>query len=67
MNETVAAPPKSFKVAVRTASCGPTDWSYNAMRYATEQAAKDAGASLYRRWTAVTHYEVHPSDDEPNA
>ena len=64
---TAPATPKSFKVAVRTSSCKPDAWTYNGMRYAKEEDARKAGESLYMRWTAVTHWEVHPSDDEPNA
>lgn len=56
--------PKSFKVGVKTHS--DADWCYNAMRFPTEEQAKSYGRDLFSRWTAMTDYEAHPCDDEPN-
>lgn len=65
--ETQMETPKSYKIAVHTVSCAPGAWTYNGMRYSTEEKAKEAGESLFMRWTAVDKWEVHPSNDEPNA
>lgn len=67
MADSTVPAPKSYKVAVHTVSCAPGAWTYNGMRYAKEEDAKKAGDSLFMRWTAVDKWEVHPSDDEPNA
>jgi hypothetical protein len=55
---------KSYKVAVKTA--GDTNWASNGLRFPTEEAAKEYGQDLFMRWTAVTEWEVQPSDEEPN-
>jgi hypothetical protein len=57
------AAPHSYKVGVKTS--GDRDWVYNGLRFATEKAALDYGRDLSWRWTAVTEYEVHPSEDAP--
>lgn len=60
----VTAPPRSYKVGVKTT--GDDDWCYNALRFKTEKAAREWGSGLFMRWTAVQEYEVHPSEDDPN-
>jgi hypothetical protein len=55
---------KSFKVACKTTTSEP--WAYNALRFATREAAAAYGANLFMRWTALREYEVHESDEEPN-
>lgn len=56
--------PTSWKVGVKT----PSDhtWCYNGLRFATKEAAEEYGRDLYMRWTAVTEWEAHPADEEPN-
>ena len=55
--------PRSWKVGVKTA--GDSDWVYNALRFPTKEQADAYGRELWSRWTAVTEWESHPSDDEP--
>lgn len=58
---------RSYKVAVRTFGDRPnSDWGYNALRFATREAADDWGYGLSLRWTALKEYEVQESDEEPN-
>ena len=59
-----AAQPASFKVGVKTNRKDP--WTYNALRFASEEAAQTYGRDLALRWTAVESWEVHPSNDPPN-
>jgi len=54
----------SYKVEVIADNSGK--WVGNGMRYATEDAAKEAGASLAWRWTLVQQWRVVPSEDTPN-
>lgn len=61
---TVAAPPRSFKVACMVS--GEEKPAYNAMRYSTREAAQSAGDNLFMRWTALKSFSVEPSDEEPN-
>jgi hypothetical protein len=56
--------PKSFAMEVIADSSG--NWAGNSCRYATEDEAKDAGAELFSRWTAVREWRVVPSEDEVN-
>lgn len=56
--------PKSFAMEVIAYSSG--NWAGNSCRYATEDEAKDAGAELFSRWTAVREWRVLPSEDEVN-
>jgi hypothetical protein len=58
----VKAPPKSWKIGVKTHR--DEDWSTNAMRYATEAEAMEAARELKSRWLAVIEYCAQPSDDE---
>jgi hypothetical protein len=53
----------SFKVEVIADSSGT--WCSNALRFKTEDAAKDYGQGLFMRWTAVREWRVAPSIDEP--
>lgn len=55
---------KSFKVGVKTAD--DEEWCYNALRFPNHEAAAVYGEDLARRWTLVTEWAVHPSDEEPN-
>jgi hypothetical protein len=55
---------RSYKVGVKTP--GDKTWVYNGLRFPTAEAAESYGLDLSLRWTSVTDYEVHPSDDEPN-
>ena len=55
---------RSYKVAVKT--FGDTNWGYNALRFATREAADDWGLDLSLRWTALKEYEVQDSEEEPN-
>jgi hypothetical protein len=54
----------SYKVEVIADNSG--QWVGNGMRYATEDAAREAGRSLAWRWTLVREWRVVPSDDSPN-
>jgi hypothetical protein len=54
----------SYKVGVKTA--GDTDWVTNGLRFATEEQAKNYGADLAWRWTAVNDWTVLPSDELVN-
>jgi hypothetical protein len=56
--------PNSWKVGVKTKS--DPDWIYNALRFATKEAAEKYGADLAMRWIAVTEWEAHESLDAPN-
>ena len=56
--------PISFKVGCKTAE--DKNWAYNALRFATQDQAVEYGKDLYRRWTLLREWEVHPSDEEPN-
>lgn len=51
----------SYKVGVMTA--GDNDWVFNALRFATEKAAREYGSRLASRWTAVQRWDVFASDD----
>jgi hypothetical protein len=55
---------KSFKVEVQTDDTGK--WYTNAVRYPTRESAEREGKSLSMRWTAVKHWQVVESEDEPN-
>ncbi len=57
------ATPRSWKVGVKTA--GDADWVYNSLRFPTKEQADAYGRDLWSRWTAVTEWESHPSDDAP--
>ncbi len=60
----IEAEPKSWKVGCKTR--GDSDWAYNGLRFATKEEAEAYGSELFCRWTALEHYEAHPSEDEPN-
>jgi protein gp37 len=53
--------PTSYKVEVIADNSG--QWATNAMRYATWHEARDAGSSLFGRWTAVQRWRVTGTDD----
>jgi hypothetical protein len=55
---------RSWKLACKTKH--DTNWSYNSLRFKTEQECREYGSNLFRRWTALDKYEVHPSEDAPN-
>ena len=55
---------KTYKVGCKTS---PTDaWTYNALRFTTQDEAETYGADLYSRWLALEAYEVHESDEIAN-
>jgi len=54
----------SYKVACKTA--GDTNWAYNALRFATREAADQYAIDLWSRWLALSEYEIHESEDAPN-
>jgi hypothetical protein len=54
----------SYNVEVRT--MGESRWASNAIRFTTEQEAKEAGADLARRWTMVQDWRVAQTTDKPN-
>ena len=55
----------SWKPAVRTAGDGDK-WSYNAMAFAAKDEAEMWARDLMMRWTAVSDYAAHESDDPVN-
>lgn len=55
----------SFKPEVQTID-GMGEWNSNALRFPTEQEAKDWARDLAGRWTLVTDHRSAPSEDEPN-
>lgn len=60
----VPPPPASWKVEVIADSSGK--WCGNAVRYASEEAAKAGGQDLANRWLLVRDWRVVPSDGKPN-
>lgn len=54
----------SWKNEVIADSSG--QWVTNALRFATEREARDYGANLYSRWTAVREYRATECDDPVN-
>ena len=64
MDKTITEKPNSYKVACKTR--GDQDWSFNGLRFKTEDEAKRYGADLFSRWTALDKYEIHISEDVPN-
>lgn len=64
MNEWMCCPGKgtvSFKVEVIADSSG--EWCSNALRFSTEEGAREYGQDLWSRWTAVKEWRVMPSTD----
>ena len=53
----------SFKVEVIADNSGK--WCGNALRFASEAAAKDYAEGLYMRWTLVQEWRVVPCADPP--
>ena len=56
----------SFKCEVQTVSCRDTDWTSNALRFATAEEADRYGVDLAMRWTAVRDIRTVESDDPVN-
>lgn len=54
----------SYKVEVITDNSGK--WCGNALRFATEEAAREYGADLFMRWTLVQEWRVATSDEPVN-
>jgi hypothetical protein len=54
----------SYKVEVRT--FGSESWASNAVRFATEDEASQAGMDLAGRWTMLDKWRVAPSADAVN-
>lgn len=55
---------KSWKSWVQTA--GDPKFYSNAVAFATEAEAIEAGKELASRWLLVVAHEARPSDEEPN-
>ena len=55
--------PRSWRVGVMTP--GDRDWCFNMRRFATAEEAETYGRDLAWRWTAVTEWQVMPSEDDP--
>lgn len=55
----------SWKSEVQTAGNGDA-WSGNALRFGTEQEAKDYVYDLMMRWTSVTHTRAIEVDEPVN-
>lgn len=55
---------KSYKVEVIADNSG--EWCSNSLRFKTEAEAKEYGANLASRWTAVREWRVVPSEEGPN-
>ena len=54
----------SYKVEVLAK--GETRYSSNALRFATEEAAKKYAEDLMDRWFAVEEYKITPTDEPVN-
>lgn len=54
----------SYKPVVKVAGDG--QWNSNALRFATEEEAKESAKDLAHRWMLVTAYSAQPSDDPVN-
>lgn len=54
----------SFKPVVKTGS--DPKWYDNALRFATRDEAYASARSLANRWTLVTDFDAHESDDPVN-
>lgn len=57
----------NYRVQVNTVSCGPDQWSGNAVTYETPEAAESAAKDLFMRWTAVRYWRVVDEDDTVHA
>lgn len=64
VDATAQLTPKSWKLGCKTKSC--VGWSYNALRFKSKADCEQYGRELFDRWTALSAYEAHPCDDEPN-
>jgi len=53
-----------WKAEVNTAGDPPDSWTSNALRFDTEDEAKDYARDLTSRWTAVRDWRVVQCDDE---
>ena len=54
----------SWKTAVKVR--GESGWSYNALRFATQEEAEAYGEDLYRRWLLVERCEAQETDEPVN-
>lgn len=57
--------PNSWKSEVQM-NAEPGKWLTTALRFATEQEAKDNARDLAWRWMLVSDYRAAPSDDPVN-